>query len=154
MICNGGRWRPRRARSTCALLISLSRWKMINVLIDLSGSPDQICSRSLSFFFLKQRQRCWRCEGSWRMGRRRMCSWRSVLYSICSSSCHVVVTMADFFVGGALGVPCLSVRGENPRSDLRWFTWQCWLPSYFLVEGVVWILNLLRGEIPGSDHAG
>jgi hypothetical protein len=32
-------------------------------------------------------------------------------------------------------------------------TWQWRLPSRFLVEGIVWNLDLLQGESLGSDHA-
>jgi hypothetical protein len=33
-------------------------------------------------------------------------------------------------------------------------TWQWWLPSHPLVEGIVWRLDLLRDENPRSNHAG
>ena len=53
-------------------------------------------------------------------------------------------TLADFVLGG------LSFWGENPRSC----TWQWWLPSRFLVEGIVWRLDLVQGENPGSNYDG
>ena len=53
-------------------------------------------------------------------------------------------TLADFVLGG------LSFWDENPRSC----TWQWWLPSRFLVEGIVWRLDLLQGENPGSNYDG
>jgi hypothetical protein len=33
-------------------------------------------------------------------------------------------------------------------------TWQWWLSSHFLVEDIVWRLDLLQGENLGSDNAG
>lgn len=63
----------------------------------------------------------------------------------CSSNLDVwEATLADFVLGG------LSFWGENPRSC----TWQWWLPSRFLVEGIVWRLDLLQGENPGSNYDG
>jgi hypothetical protein len=54
------------------------------------------------------------------------------------------LTLTDFVLGG------LSFLGENPQAGLRGYTWQWRLPSRFLVEGIVWILDHLQGENPGS----
>jgi hypothetical protein len=48
-----------------------------------------------------------------------MCAERATLCSFCSSSFQVVVT-TDFILGGALGVPRLSVLGENPSYNLQY----------------------------------
>ena len=59
-----------------------------------------------------------------------------------------VVTPIDFVLGG------LSLWGENLSSLLYCCTWQWRLHSRFLVEGIVWRLDLLQGENLGSGHVG
>jgi hypothetical protein len=58
----------------------------------------------------------------------------------------------DFILGGASGVPCLSIQGKKTLGlTFGGCTWQWRLLSHLLVEGVVWSLDLLLVEVSFLD---
>jgi hypothetical protein len=48
----------------------------------------------------------------------------------------------------------LVFRGENSQADLQWLCLAMAAPCRFLVEGIVWKLDLLQGENLHSNHVG
>jgi hypothetical protein len=66
--------------------------------------------------------------------------------------CQVALT--DFVLGGALELYVKIFRVKNLGLTFGGCTWQWWLYSHFLVECIVWRLDLIQDENLGSDHAG